>query len=840
MEAEGTPGGLLVVAEAPGRHEDGSGRPFTGVSGRLLRELIAKHWGAKPVVFDNGVRCHPGGKELTEKHSDACRVYTARVLRDAKPKRIIALGGMGAHAILGRKPLVMSVRRGYGWWIDDERYPREDAWIPVYFTMNPAVAMRNRFWMKQFESDMEWALTAPVPSPTAIAAAHTRIVDYSRDHALVREWIERSAVLTFDTETSGVMFDNDFRVEMVTLYDENGEHGLTWDRAAIESTNRGFMLKALLQNCLLDGHNTKYDALAVWLDPAIAVDISEQLNGDTRIYRKLLMGDVDARLEVTAELVGMGGHKAEAQAAVKAVQHDLAKLAGESLLAPLKSGKARKPYEPKVIRVPVPEEILAKLRSGRAETMNYAYRYIDHDVCTRYNARDAFSTVRLTGALKPPMMNQPHLRRCWEKIMLPAMRGLVQMEHRGVLADLGALRTFEMYLEQKIKAVDARLKQYGDVNYNSPPQLGDLLFNKLKLPKIKLTESGADSTDKEVLEELEGKHPIIGDIIEHRRLSKLDGTYARGMRAHIRDDGAIHSSFLQMGAGTGRGSSHDPNLQNIPTPEKDDELGLQGIMARNVFRARSGYLLLEADYKQLELYVAAMDSDDAVMMAQLTSGKDFHDQTAELIAQSAWGLSPQQFAALNSIERKAKRRAGKTSTFQVLYDLHPEFTLSKRIGSSIDEARRIVDAILSKFKALKKYIDAAVHEGKRTGGVGVKFCGELVNWRPLPALGLSDSVENRASIRNAENGCANTKIQGQAAHYAFASLWPLHLAFRAAGLDAHLVLTVHDSIMVEVRRDQVVEAAILTRQVMTSWPCGKIPLAVDLKYGERWGELEEL
>ena len=828
-------GGVYLIGETPGKVEDRVGRPFSGDSGRYLRGLVAKHWRG-PVAMGNAVRCTPGAAEVKPKHVEACRPYTAAAIRAAKPSRIVVMGAKAALSVLGRSPPVMSVRRGFGWWIDDAK-PDGD-WVPVFFTMNPAAALRNRFHARQFEGDLQWALTCPVPKAPQRDQVLVQVCDAASANTAMTALVPHEFI-TLDTETSGVMFDGDFRIDCITLRGHGAACGYTWDWAAIEDPVTRAALVDLLRAKLLAGHNLKYDALAVWCDPRVHVDVTARMHLDTRLLRKLRDGgDADGKLETMAELVGMGGHKQEAEDTRSVIEADLTKLANEPYRAPLASGKSRKPYEPKgVKREDVPARVLELIHSGAAETIQYAYRYMNPSVRARYNARDTLATDLLVDELLPTLTNRPDLARAWTKVMHPAMRALARIERTGILANRVAIDAFALHLRGAVAEVDARLKPYGDINYDSPPQLRELLFKRLGLKPKKETGSGEQSTDRSVLDELAADkkaHPIVKDIIAYRHLRKLQGTYAEGLRAAIRADGRIHTTYLPDGAGSGRISSANPNLQNQPSPEKDE---LYGKMARNCFCARPGYVLLEADFSQLELRVAAMLSQDPVMIAMFKAGHDFHEATAKLVAPQVWGVK--DWEALTKDQRKHYRRDAKTLNFTINYEVgNPEYTVARKLGISVADADVLVKAVMGKFSVLKRTIDAFVSRAQKHGGVPVYIDGEQANWRPL--LNIGAQGENAEGlVRNATNSAWNTPVQGTAAHFCTRSLPVIQKRFDAERTDAEIVLTVHDSICAEVRKDRVPQAAETMYETMAGWFNYGVPVVVDFKIGETWGEMEE-
>lgn len=858
LSPEGKPGGLYVIGEYPDVTDDQTGRPFTGASGKFVRSLIAKLWSG-PVAYDNAIRCKPGRRKLKDKHADACRAYTAQVLREVRPQRIVALGGWGAYSLLNRKPQVLSLRRGYSWWIDEVTYPSPDSYVPVYFAINPVMALRNRFLAKQFEEDLTWALTAPVPEAKHVKAMTWDVRD-ATDATTAEAVLRNSEYVTFDVETSGVMYDNDFRVECLTLFAAHSFNGYTWDRPALEdAATRVPLLRLLADDSVKKaGHGLTFDTQAVWADPLLNVDTTRAMHIDTRLFRKLLEGEVTAKLEVAAEVIGMGGHKEEAQEVLRVVKHDLAKMASMPYVQPnltlTKTGKARKPpkpYVPKIVDgADVSSESLDKIYEERAETIQYAYRYVPTDVRTRYNARDALATSMLVDELEPRLRVQPNLVRVWEKVTLPAMRALARMERHGILADKVSIHAFDQHMTMEIDAIQARLKAYGDINFDSPKQLAELLYVKLGLPVLKRTAPPASqpSTDKETMLLLEEKtgHPITKDIVEFSHLTTIRGTFARGLLARVRDDGRLHTHFLLDGAGTGRTSSNDPNLQNIPSPDNDPILGK---MSRDCFIARPGYLLIECDYSQLELRIAAMLSQDPVMIAMFRAGHDFHEATAKMVALVAWGVS--DWDALTPELKKQYRRFAKTLNFQINYDLEPAFKLAKTLDIKPSESEKFVALVMGKFDLLRRAIKNSVAAAKRHGATVVYLDGEIANVRQLPALGESydsskqsrdlsdDERSNRARVRNAMNAIWNTAVQGTAAHFATRSLEPVQLEFDREGLDAHLALEVHDSLVAEVRADQALEAKDIMCQVMSSWPSNGVPIVVDAKMGRSWGSLQK-
>jgi DNA polymerase-1 len=834
MRADGKPGGLLVVADHPTRGDDSTGRPFSAPAGAHVRKLLSTYY-TGPVVFDHALRCAPGSREVKAKTVNTCRGYLARVVMEAAPERIITLGGWAAHGILGRKPNIGSLNRGYGWHrdIDDDGGLR---WVPVFMLPDPSVVLRNRFLAARFEADLRWALTADLAPPQTHRSA---TLVYARNLAAAATACLSASHLTFDTETSGLLWDADFRIETITLWPHGGVSGWTWDRTELDDPALRFGLVDVLTNprTRLIGHNLKYDALALRADPTLAIVLPHAaVHGDTRLWRKLLAGDtVDARLETSAEEVGMGGHKEEAQDRIGAISGDLNALAGESYREPLKSGKERQPVKTAALeaagwsRDDVPERTLANLRADRAEAISYAYHYLEPAVRRRYNARDTFVTDVLAVDLRARIAAAPNLQRVWDEVAQPAMQALVRCEAEGAPASRAALQLFEHYLTGKLAETEKRLKPYGEVNFNSPPQVAALLYDKLGLR----APYGSRSTDKDALAALAGKHPIITDITEHRHLEKMLGTYARGMLAAIREDGRIHASFLLDGADTGRLSSSNPNLQNIPRAKGSPE----GKMARDGFwSGDDDWILVEGDYSQLELRIAAMVSGDPLMIDLFRQGVDFHDATARMIAPLAFGISHAQWDVMTTEMREEYRSKTKPVNFGIHYG-KTAAGLAAELKTSVAKTERILEAVLGQFPVLRKEMEQTLRSARRDGGVMVQWAGEDANWRWLTAIAdQGEAFEGRR--KNAENAAWNTRIQGGAAHYATASLKPVQDAYEAEGLRARLLFPVHDSLVTRCPRSERDEVARIKREVMTSHWCGDVPLVVDFKEGRSWGSMK--
>ena len=399
-------------------------------------------------------------------------------------------------------------------------------------------------------------------------------------------------------------------------------------------------------------------------------------------------------------------------------------------------------------------------------------------------------------------------------------------------ASRAGLEAFDVFLSGEVEAARGTIERYAPgLNPASPPQLAKFLFEDLGLTKMKTTGSGKPSTDREVLDLLQHHHPVVPAIIRHRTCSKLQGTYAQGMKFHLTPAGRVHATYNIGGARSGRLSSSDPNMQNIPrahTPE--------GKMAKDVFRAMlaEAYgwggetVLLEADYNQLELRVAADLSGDPEMISIYRAGEDFHLATAKFIGPTVWGVHPDR------IEDK-HRTGAKTFNFGIIYGMS-DAGIAARARCSMTEAAAIRQAVLGKFKLLDRFTRDRLREAKQTGVCWTWWDGQRARRRSL--YQVADHDGERRSV--AEHSSWNTPVQGTASDYCLASVIALVDWIVRERPPCRLVATVHDSILFEVRADFVRELAERCGAVMTSWPTRSgVPLVADFKVGEAWGSMEK-
>ena len=392
---------------------------------------------------------------------------------------------------------------------------------------------------------------------------------------------------------------------------------------------------------------------------------------------------------------------------------------------------------------------------------------------------------------------------------LPLCSVLYRMEKAGVAIDREQLEQFGQMLAQRISDCEALIYSYSDgiFNINSTKQLGQLLFEKLGLPPVKKTKTGY-STNADVLEKLKDKHPIIPAIMDHRMLTKLKSTYADGLMKVIGEDGRIRTTFQNLVTATGRLSSTEPNLQNIPVRT---DLGAE---IRKMFVPKEGHVLVDADYSQIELRVLAHIAEDTTMQEAFKSGLDIHTVTAS-----------QVFAVPTEAVTSLMRRHAKAVNFGIVYGIS-EFSLAEDIGVSRWEAKDYIDSYLAHYHGVRDYMKNIVAEAREKGYTATMYGRR----RYIPEL-----TSSNFNIRSgAERIALNTPIQGTAADLIKLAMIRVDKALRDNFPEARLLLQVHDELIVECPEAIAPEVAALVSREMEQVARLRVPLTAEAKWGKSW------
>ena len=399
------------------------------------------------------------------------------------------------------------------------------------------------------------------------------------------------------------------------------------------------------------------------------------------------------------------------------------------------------------------------------------------------------------------------------EIEMPLVMVLDRMERRGVLVDVSKIDELHKEFDGKVRKLEKEIHELAGEEFTilSPKQLGKVLFDKLGLPSGKKLASGGYSTNSEELEKIRDKHPIVDKILEYRQIQKLDSTFVMGLKKSISEkDGRVHTTFSQAMTNTGRLSSSDPNLQNIPI--RTD----LGSLIRETFVAKDGYVLIDADYSQIELRLLAAISHDEEMISAFREGRDIHTKTACGI----FGVPADKINA-------GMRAAAKRVNFSIVYGVS-DYGLSQDLGVSVYEAKRYIEEYYRQFPTIKPCLDGFKQEGKEKGYVSTLFGRRRI---------LKELTSANYNIRSfGERAAMNTPIQGTAADIIKLAMNRAEQALRGKGFDAELILQVHDELIVEAKEDIAEEAAKVLSEAMENVIELDVPLIAEARIGKTWAE----
>jgi DNA polymerase-1 len=428
-------------------------------------------------------------------------------------------------------------------------------------------------------------------------------------------------------------------------------------------------------------------------------------------------------------------------------------------------------------------------------------------------AEAAHRTSELAALLRPEIVRE-NLLKLYDEIESPLGQVLAEVEAVGVRIDAGILARMAEEFVQDLTSLTREVYDLagGPFDIDSPRQLGDVLFEKLLLPGgRRLKKSGQYSTDASVLDALAERHALPRKVIEYRTRAKLKSTYIDALPRFIQvETGRLHTSFNQTVARTGRLSSSNPNLQNIPI---GDEFGLR---IRSAFVAEPGWRLISADYSQIELRVLAHLSQDPLLIEAFTRDEDIHARTAQEI-----------FGVPQGLQNHEHRRMAKAINYGVIYGLS-SFGLAGRTGTSRTEAQRYIDAYFERYSKVKIYLDGLVEEARTTGRVRTAF-GRL---RPTPEIKSADvQARNRA-----EREAMNTPLQGTAADLMKLAMVRTQARLKREKMQTRMILTVHDELLFEAPDQELDSAQEIVRAEMEGTLTMRVPLKVDLGVGQNWKE----
>ena len=440
---------------------------------------------------------------------------------------------------------------------------------------------------------------------------------------------------------------------------------------------------------------------------------------------------------------------------------------------------------------------------------------VDIETLVYYACGDADVALRLKEKLHP-LVNKEKLDNVFYNIELPLIPVLAIMEKNGVKIDREEMKNLSNEIEKELERLKERIYFLAgrEFNIQSSIQLAQLLFEELGLQPVKFTEKGKPSTDEEVLETLAEEHPLPAEILKYRTLAKLKNTYLDSLPELVNPKtNRVHTSFNQTVTATGRLSSSQPNLQNIPIR---DEIGRK---VRNGFIAEEGCLLLSADYSQIELRVLAHFCQDSALLAAFKEGKDIHRHTASII-----------FHCREEEVTEEMRRRAKSVNFGIIYGLQA-FGLSKQIGISVSEAKEFIESYFNNFPLVREFVKKVMEEVRDTGEVRT-ISGRRRVFPDLYKKSLPEGFHLSASQRMA----LNTKIQGTAADIIKIAMIEIHRKLSQVLPEAKMVLQIHDELLFECPEDKIDLLAKIVKETMENCCKLNVPLLVDIGIGKNWGE----
>ena len=737
----------MIIGEAPGTDEVQTGKPFTGKSGRLLRETL-KSLGNPPVYITNSALCYPGRE--TPPPAPAVKACSQRLweeLRRAAPKGVLLLGNTSVRAVLpDEKRGILKLRGSLVQIPELEVYA-----VP---TLHPAAVLRNPRSFREFLQDVQKAVELlSDPHPSSPRPPSIQKVKTSVELVQVLERAPREGLGVLDIETTGfdALSDRVLRVGLMF----SPEMAIVIYPSAFSTQFGVCQLKALLERPLMwAGHNGGlFDSK--FLKHQYGIEWRPRI--DTMLAHYTL--------------------DEESQA------HSLKKLAVQYFHAPL--------YKEDLVK--------------HQQSTDIKFELIPDEMLDEYLAWDLYFTWRLVPELMS-RMEQEGTRQVHDELLVPASLALRDVELTGILVDQEYLENLGREIEAQVSEKVSRIREEYRVpkfNPNSPKQVAELLYDIAGIPA-----PPGKSTERDYLEKID--HPLVKEILEIRTMERLITTYVRGILERVDPDGRVRTDFALHRSTTGRLASSNPNLQNIPI--------LYGPQIREAFIATPGWELVEADYSQLELRVAAWYSRDEALCSAYQNGADIHT----LVASEIYRKPPEEITW-------EERYMAKYVDFGILYGRGPR-TLSEQLKCSIEEADLYIRRFFERFQGVYRWLQEQRHLARTRGYVETPL-GRRRRFSLITDENLFD-VEHQAG---------NSPIQSLASDLCLSSLIRLHRRFNPEV--ARILLTVHDSILFEIREDHLDEVLPTIEFEMTrNLPIEDrgIPFEIDLKVGQRWGSLKKL
>jgi DNA polymerase I-like protein with 3'-5' exonuclease and polymerase domains len=779
------------------------------------------------ILYDFAFRCGTlsprGGAPVKDSDIAACRPYLSHAWDTFKPEMVVLMGSQAAKSFAGFSIATYSNRRSY-FNVYSTNLKRR---IPVIGTHRASDVLMNEMFHRHFVSEVELLLDLHRnPSKNDLPKAHAVLVrPYELDWA--DDWLSDAKVISFDTETYGLQHQKDFQIVEVTMTKSLKAEDLTLvfdEESLTDATVRAWLRKALTQpHIQYGGQNIDYDITAFDVDPRFGFRPGP-IAWDTRVNAKLIHGECDASLAQLAFAVGIPSPKREMDEAQKDMdQEEVVQEAARGLV----------------------DEENPEITADRAKYLKkrkkaYMYRGIDPDVLHRYAARDSWVTLAVHEHQQRELDQYQPVREHGKRLIYPAYGFLGRMSRVGLYISRDSIKQAGHYFGSRIAELDTVLKNSG-VSPSSNASVGDYIQAVAAPEMIRRTETGAISTDQKALELLKGD-PLIDNLLAWRKLVKLYGSYVTTLPNYIGKDGRVHPRADIVGARSGRLSMTEPAAQTIPSKGGPDAK-----VVKNLFQADGrtfgndwhddDWIIIQADYKTLEIYIAAAWSMDKEMLSILLSGADFHAMTAAKIAPDAWGISSEECLRIIREQKAAGkespyRNQAKTANFAAIYKSSAK-GLSSTLGIALPAAEKLVEGFEKAFSGLVRVMEDARIKTQLTGEVWIPWDGKPARRRELPSIGYHDYRRG-----GAERGSQNSPIQGWASDICLSACVKIEQELLDKKLPARIILSVHDSILVECKSKYRDEVRDLMQRCMTEQKVGPLTLKADFEYGFTWGNLQ--
>lgn len=771
---------IFVVGEGPGLKEDVYGQPFVGPAGSLLKKLLQQAGvDYRQIFFSNVIRCLPKGttkavREPEYEEIEACAPYLEQEIAVVKPTIIVPAGNVALRYILGAKNVNITSKRGLEIW--SEKYNCKI--MPIF---HPAAILRNpKYESVTIQDLVRINNSSSTKELSALGLGTYTIADTKEKLTELFHYLDTEEEIAIDLETTGLDWQKEQIISLGFSWKERTGWCLPllntkvkeedptlrfWDDATyLKVVDR--LKKALARPSKKIFHHGKFDIKHLTYH-------GFQVNNvyfDTMLVHHLLDENAEnlhGLKDCAWTYTDMGGYDKEVSDFFAANKH-----------------------------------------------LKKQYILLPFDVLTKYNAADADCTFRLFKKFEPVLQKQG-LVRLYKQVVNPAQDVLMQAELTGVQVDTAYIEKLRIEYTAKKSELEADIyKKTGTFNINSAKELREVLYTKNNFKTDRTTKKGAISTDRATLKELSEAYPkqsVPKLLLEYRETTKMLSTFIEGLSFWLDKEGRVHSTYKQHGTVTGRLSSAEPNLQNIP---RDSTI-------RGLFISKLGHTLIEADYGQAEFRFWALYSQDPQMIADIGSGKDIHKMTAS----SAFGVPLEQVT-------KKQRQDAKAIVFGLMYG-RGTWSVAQQLGISEDEAEKVVQIFFGRYPKAKRWLKDTVNFAKQNGYVKSHF-GRL---RRLPGINSSDEIVRSEAERQSKN----SPIQSGASDMCMIAGARIKKVFESKQMKGQLVLTVHDSVIYEVPNEEVVESLKIIKEGIERPIAGiNVPMVAEIKVGNRWGFLSEV